>query len=132
MLNQMVDNCMGVMMPQMMDSHMHPDHYIVIVSLLVDNHMEDKMEAYYSQVHRNLSVQHHVWIHSPMVGDDHRHLHPLAKLHSVAEVASFRVILLFVAPGCRALLLPCTAEESPSVLIMQTMPPSVEEVSSSP
>jgi hypothetical protein len=97
MLNQMVDNCMGVMMPQMMDSHMHPDHYIVVVSLAVDNHMEDKMEAYYSQVHRNLSVQHRVWIHSPMVGDDHRHLHPLAKLHLVVEVASFPVILLFVA-----------------------------------
>jgi hypothetical protein len=98
MLNQMVDNHMGVMMPQMMDSHMHPDHYIVIVSLLVDNHMEDKTEAYYSQVHRILSVQHRVWIHSPMVGDDHhRHLHPLAKLHSVVEVASFLVILLFVA-----------------------------------
>jgi hypothetical protein len=29
-------------------------------------------------------------------------------------------------------LLPCTAEESPSVLTMQTMPPFVVKVSSSP
>lgn len=35
-------------------------------------------------------------------------------------------------PGCQALLLPYTAEESPSVLTMQIMPPFVVKVTSSP